>query len=880
MSLSILVLLGGLVAQLAPADLGPLSAEVRWLQTERLRGNLRHRPNIEPFVCDVLEAPGGGSAAVELRGPHVLLLLLARGERAAVRLAAIDGHWTFPDTIWAAFSPEGAMTEVGEVAPGQAGVVRIAASTTGLYRLLINTGPASSNACRVTVRARRWAIEALGIGHHMEDALYYHSVRDLALAGMNLDMLDFEGLRQEFVTDAGLDRWTAAVGRWGEYARRFKLRLMPAVDLGGTRWEVQAWEGCRPGLYIKHYEKYPLAPCPLDRTWWEKVYLRRGLAVARLSLDNPWIVGYGLDPEMYQCWHYGHYMLSGTCFCDHCLGGFLRKTGRSTDVLTRLKTGAERHEWLKKQGLMGEYDRYLEEETYKIACWLREELHKVNPRLLLCVYVLEIGNWFCRGLARGLGTPQVPVIDYAEATYCPGWSQSAERHMERFRQWGAHVAYGGALWYQFHPPTNSGGLPAQMYNFCMRAAGYWFWPGQVLHQDWKSVPAHNDVLASQADYWHAITQANREIQRKMQSPATYLSPLASITAHKVWTPKSKPEDGYKRVKVELLPVRLSGPARLYFWVPPKAHRIELTVQAPGKDNGAEVSLIRPDGSQAAKTSGELDEARTFSPLPTPGVWCLEVKRAHCRLEDVGVRLSGVPPYLCTGSQALLRPTLKAGPVMAYWPMDEGAGDSVADKSGPPPANGRAYDCRWAQGVRGSCLEFDGDKSRVAVRRSYNLDGLREFTFSAWVKLRSLPERGHGFTIINKGPEAPVQHVWWWIGYPPHHSLVLEMGNEKYKWGVSFASGPLEWKMNRWYHVAVAFKCDGKRSQAWFYRDGQLVGTTARDEELHTADYDIILGAYPGRIHVMDGFIDEVKIFDKALGEDEVRKLAAPRAGGG
>ena len=53
----------------------------------------------------------------------------------------------------------------------------------------------------------------------------------------------------------------------------------------------------------------------------------------------------------------------------------------------------------------------------QVAVWCREELHRVNPDLLLCVYVLEIGNWFCRGLAEGLSTPDLPVINFCEHTY-------------------------------------------------------------------------------------------------------------------------------------------------------------------------------------------------------------------------------------------------------------------------------------------------------------------------------------------------------------------------------------------------------------------------------------------------------------------------------
>ncbi len=874
MQLATLTLLAVAAAGLKPSDLGPLAPEVKWLQTERLRATLRHRCNIEPFREEVLAAPGGPSRPVTLRGPHILLFSLAAGERAAVRIATREGANLFPQTIWALFTPAGEMAAWGEATSARPAVVRFEGQPPGTYRLLVNTGPASKNSCRITVRCDRWAVEALGYGAHQEDPLYYHTVRDFKLAGLNLDMLDFEGLRQEFVTDEGLARWTAAVARWAEYSRRFKLRLMPAVDLGGTEWEVQAWKDCRPGLYIKHYENYPLAPCPLDWRFWEQVYLRRGRAVARLSLKNPWVVGYGLDPEMYRCWHYGHYMLSGTCFCDHCLGGFLRSKGMSTDVLARLKTGAARHQWLRDQGLMQDYYGYLEAQMYKIAVRCRQELHKINPHLLLCVYVLEIGNWFCRGLARGLGTAEVPVIDYAEATYFIGWGDRARKDMAKFRDMGAHVVYGGALWYGGYPPAEPHALAAQMYNFAMQAAGYWIWPGNDLHRNWTRVPVHRGVPAWLPDYWLAMVMANREIERKMKAPAAYRSPLAVIKPGLVWSSRAKPEQGFEWRHVTFMPVHVSSPTRLFFWTPPNRSQVTVKVQALGPNNGARVRLVQPDGSPAGEVSGELDDVAELTLTADGRVWSIEIEPAGLPLHDVAVRIDGAPPYLCTSAAALLRPQRKRSDLLGWWPFDEGQGATAYDKSGPPTLDATIISGRWADGVRGRCLAFNGSDTRVLVPHFWGLDGLREFTLSAWVKLRSMPEQGHGFTVIGKGPEAPVQHLWLWIGYPPSYRLILEMGNERHKYGTSFVSQPLKWQTGRWYHVAATYRWDGKRAVCRLYRDGQLVGEGTKDEELHSGSYALSIGCYNrGRAHVMDGFIDEVRIYRRALSADEIKKIA-------
>ncbi len=878
-----LLWIGAIAAGLEMAPLGKLAPGLEWLEKERLRGLLSHRPTVRPFGRSYLEWSTAGGQPIALRGTHVILIKPGR-RGATVAIRALDGDEAFNETVWALFGPDGRLRALGRLRPGRRGnVARLRLSGRGVYRLLVNSGPAMSNACAVSVAGAGWAVEARPYDYHMRDPLWRHHIRDLKLAGFNFYMLDFESLPQEFVTDEGLRKWAAAVAEWGEYARKFRLRLMPAVDLGGTPWEVQAFEGCRPGLYIKHYENYPLAPCPLDRRYWEKIYLRRGREVARLSLKNPYIVGFGLDPEMYQCWHYGHYMLSGTCFCDHCLGGFLRQRGMDVSILQRLKTGEDRYKWLKEQGLMGDYERYLEEQMYQIACWLRGELHRINPRLLLCVYVLEIGNWFCRGLARGLGTEEVPVIDYAEATYCGGWGRGAERGLQRFREWGARAIYGGALWIRFHPPEGAGSIGRQMYQFACRTGAFFVWPGQMLHQAWRSVPVFQGKVAYLEDYWRAIVRANQEVEKKAANPAGYLSPLAELGKRPIWGPKSKPESGYETRKIEVTPVRLAAERTVWMWVPAKVGRVRIVAWAPGRGNGGRVVLRRPGGLEAGRVEGELEQAEAIEAEAARGIWQIAVEAAPgLRVRDVRLRVEGAPPYLCTDPGALLRPQEKRGDLVAWWKFDEAAGDVARDASGPPELDGMIFGAQRIAGKIGRALQFDGKRAQVVVPHDYNLDNLTEFTVAAWVRLDKLPERGSGRTIVGKGPEAPVQHLWLWIGYPPAYRIILEMGSEKHRWGTSFASRELKWELGRWYHVAAVYKWDGQKARAWIYRDGELVGEGEKDELLHSGDYDVIIGGYGGsrgaagpvaRIHMMVGAIDDVRIYRRALGPEEIRRLA-------
>ncbi|MEA3399775.1 MAG: LamG domain-containing protein [Armatimonadota bacterium] len=864
------------------ADMDDLRESVEWLRTERLRGTLYHDPSIEPMPRIPLqsaEASGrrGAPQAVTLAGWHHLVVLPDEGRiRLRLRDVPTDAH--FEGSIWAVFDPAGNQLQQGEVQSGEEALIEVPAEGDEPHVVVLNRGPASNSVAEVTVLSRHWSIDGKPRRAYNRTPLHYHFLRDLKLGGFNVALVDFERLEQEFMTDEGLEAWTDLVRGWTDYAEQQQFRVMPTFNIGGSDREVEAWGDAPKGLYIEPDPDLPLAPCPVQRVFWERLFLRRAKAIARLSLENPYVVGIGLDPEMYRCWQYGHYMLSGTCFCDHCMGGFLEAEDLETDVLEDLETGKERHEWLQQQELMGQYYDYLAEEMTEIAQWCRDEVHAINPDLLLNMFVIDIGNWFCEGIARGFSRLDLPVVNFCEHTYYsvgydPEWL--AKVH-ERYRQWGANVLQGSALWDLHFPATEARFMPAHAYNLAINDEGWWYWPGDQLYRDYGARYAYLDQPAYFEQYWDGCVWANREIERKTEEPE-YQSPLAEweVVPWKGQIKRGVIEaepDVLRRQSEPSLPVRVAEPATLYFVVPERCERFEVIVQARGEGNGGAVIVRDPAGHACANERGEMDRPERLEVEVTgPGVWSVEVRAEEgLTLHDVGLRFETLPTMLSPEPAALLAPETKKPGLIGHWPMDEGEGRAVADVSQPPPYNGRMRDAEWGEGILGSCLCFDGTAGRVDIAAEYSYHNLRRFTLSAWVKLAGLPEQGNGNSIVNKGPEAPVQHFWWWIGYPPEHTLILEMGSEEHQYGAGFASDPLEWELGRWYHVAAVFECDGERSTVTHYRDGEMVGEQTRDEVFHTGAYDMKIGSYHGANHWMNGCIDEVKLWDRGLSAGEVR----------
>jgi hypothetical protein len=323
---------------------GRLSPGVQWLQRERLRGTLFHRPNVgtlRPVYLQAIGSPvAGSSAAVTLRGQHFISILVESQKEICFELKSARTEEPCSFSSYAVFGPQGETIAADQVEAGKGRVVRVAVTTPGRYILVVNPGIASRNVARVSVSGLPWALEGTRKQDYLGTPLEYHFLGELKQAGLNLVMLDFESLTQEIVTNEGLKKWKDKVAAWANHAQRYKIRLMPAIDLGGTQYEVDAWGDSPKGLYVEDASDRehsqagtPLAPCPLSRLYWERIVLRRARELARLSLKNPYVVGIGIDPEMYMCHAYGHYQSSGTCYCDHCLGGFLRQKNLDAAVL-------------------------------------------------------------------------------------------------------------------------------------------------------------------------------------------------------------------------------------------------------------------------------------------------------------------------------------------------------------------------------------------------------------------------------------------------------------------------------------------------------------------------------------------------------------------
>jgi Concanavalin A-like lectin/glucanases superfamily/Bacterial Ig-like domain/Bacterial Ig domain len=201
---------------------------------------------------------------------------------------------------------------------------------------------------------------------------------------------------------------------------------------------------------------------------------------------------------------------------------------------------------------------------------------------------------------------------------------------------------------------------------------------------------------------------------------------------------------------------------------------------------------------------------------------------------------------------------------AAYSFDDGAGAIAGDATGHGHP-GTVANASWVGGKYGSALSFNGTSSHV------DLPGLGRFyksgfTLETWVKKSSLAKDvgvlGSWDASQSGGPMIWVDHL------AGHYYLTLGQPLSQY---LDSGQSPVA---GEWHHVAATW--DG--ATARFFVDGTQVASRAFSGSPGDSD-DWRIGAYggsPGQF--FDGLIDEVRIYDHAVGAPQIQTdMGAPVA---
>jgi len=201
-------------------------------------------------------------------------------------------------------------------------------------------------------------------------------------------------------------------------------------------------------------------------------------------------------------------------------------------------------------------------------------------------------------------------------------------------------------------------------------------------------------------------------------------------------------------------------------------------------------------------------------------------------------------------------------IVSYWTMDSISGNILHDEANNN--DGSMYNNPSVVGGKiGDALYFDGVNDYVSVPDDSSLDITQAITLSAWFK----PSTVNGVhTILGKNNENP------WNT----NSYTLFQSNKWIYCKMDDSSGkilqPNSGLLNKdqWVHIVCVF--DGA-STAKLYVNGVLTKTAVNTNfgDIRTSNKNFILGQ-KGTNFLLNGALDEVRIYNKSLSDSEVKDL--------
>jgi hypothetical protein len=218
--------------------------------------------------------------------------------------------------------------------------------------------------------------------------------------------------------------------------------------------------------------------------------------------------------------------------------------------------------------------------------------------------------------------------------------------------------------------------------------------------------------------------------------------------------------------------------------------------------------------------------------------------------------------------------LRDGP-LAYYRLGEPAGATEAFDSSPNARHG-TYDAAARPGAPGAtsdgdtALEIVGDGTTTAGRvvLPLLLSGLGAWSFECWVRPRAGAVEDPFVGLVGGDNYPRVT----WSSIARTINMGTRSASGAWSHGPTF---PLP-GLDRWYHVvAVGEGASSSSPRMHLFVDGTHVGSSVHEEPFRDPVQAVGIGSRDGAV-ALDGRIDEVAVYDRALTAEEVSRHYAAR----
>ena len=193
-------------------------------------------------------------------------------------------------------------------------------------------------------------------------------------------------------------------------------------------------------------------------------------------------------------------------------------------------------------------------------------------------------------------------------------------------------------------------------------------------------------------------------------------------------------------------------------------------------------------------------------------------------------------------------------LVGYWPMLEGAGNTISDLSGNGNDGNLVADTHWVGGKFGPCLSFDGSGDGINCGSPHNFNGSVPFSAIAWIKTSLNQDRSIFGTNHDTG---------WYLRIEAGTGLRAKIDDGANDAHEQVACSAYD---GNWHQVGIVLT----DSKLWTIFDGKIIkdiDNGAVNDLADTFNIGAIVGADP-----FNGSIDDVMIYNRALSASEVAEL--------
>lgn len=219
-------------------------------------------------------------------------------------------------------------------------------------------------------------------------------------------------------------------------------------------------------------------------------------------------------------------------------------------------------------------------------------------------------------------------------------------------------------------------------------------------------------------------------------------------------------------------------------------------------------------------------------------------KAYCSLSILILMLFAVLPRLAAEEG-----------LIGYWKFDEGKGDTAKDSSGNNNDGVLVRGPQWVEGKFGKALKFDaGQRQKVEVPHSDSFATIdKAVTIEAWVN----PANFNAW--VSFGVKGDITY-----GMFINPAAYVRI---HYSGGNTLDTPNNTIKANEWTHVVGTY--DG--SKVRIYINGEVKAEMNASVAIPASSASFVIGGTQESRDWFDGMIDECKLYNRGLKEDEVKK---------